>query len=151
MQKGGLSHVNDLGFAWTGWPSSCMDRPSSLFLQFFCQVVCHALQRHTAPCHCICPCFWRKHFYTPLFLDFLWNANFRWAMAGLLERLPNNSGNKGINVPRMHGRPRVCCGMWLGGQPRVRCCGLAVIRLGRQNGGGGGCSPPKITCFRKSW
>ena len=60
----------------------------------------------------ICPCFWRKHFYTPLFLDFLWNANFRWATAGLLERLPNNSGNKGINVPRMHDRPRVCSTLW---------------------------------------
>ena len=30
-------------------PPLCMDRPSSLFLRFFCQVVCHALQRHTAP------------------------------------------------------------------------------------------------------
>ena len=35
------------------------------------------------------------------------------------------------------------CGMWLGGQPRVRCCGLAVIRLGRQNGGGGGGVAPQ--------
>ena len=41
-------NVNDLGFAWTGWPPLCMDRPS-LFLRFFCQLVCHALQRHTAP------------------------------------------------------------------------------------------------------
>ena len=41
------ANVKDLGFAWTGWP--CMDRPSSLFLWFFHQLVCHALQRHTAP------------------------------------------------------------------------------------------------------
>ena len=32
------AHVNDLGFAWTG-PPLCMDRPSSLFLRFFRQVV----------------------------------------------------------------------------------------------------------------
>ena len=30
-------------------PPLCIDRPSSWFLRFFCQVACHALQRHTAP------------------------------------------------------------------------------------------------------
>ena len=48
----------------------------------------------------ICPCFWRKHFYIPLFLHFLWNANYTWASQ--LLRLPNNSGNKGaLHVPAL--------------------------------------------------
>ena len=56
-------HVNDLGFAWTGPPCCmdrlppppppppplCMDQRSSLFLQFFHQVVLPCLQVHTAP------------------------------------------------------------------------------------------------------
>ena len=54
------THVNDLGFAWTGpssllhgptRPSLCMDWPSSLFLQFFCQVVLP----HLAGTHCTIP------------------------------------------------------------------------------------------------
>ena len=53
-------------------------------------------------------------------------------MADLLERLPNNSGNKGMCPEYMAG----CvahCGMWLGGQPRVDCGGWvlgALILLG---------------------
>ena len=43
------ANVNDLGLHGQASPPLCMDRPSSLFLRFFCQVVCHALQRHTAP------------------------------------------------------------------------------------------------------
>ena len=116
----------------------------------------------------ICPCFWRKHFYTPLFLDFLWNVNFRWATAGLLERLPNNSGNKEINVTQMH--DRVCSTLWdVAGWATqgklwwvgARCitsvwigyhvAELAVKRVGHQNRGLGGCSPPKTACFRKLW
>ena len=32
----------------------------------FHQGSCYALQKHTACTIHICPCFWRKHFYTPL-------------------------------------------------------------------------------------
>ena len=43
-------NVNDLGFAWTGWPPSLHRLALHLVPTFFfCQVVCHALQRHTAP------------------------------------------------------------------------------------------------------
>ena len=49
------AHVNDLGFAWTG-PPCCMDRPSSLFLQFFCQVVLPC--RYTLHHPYICSCFY---------------------------------------------------------------------------------------------
>ena len=60
------AHVNDLGFAWTGWPPLCMDWPSSLFLRFFCQVVLSC--RYTLHHPYICLCFRRKHFYTPFAL-----------------------------------------------------------------------------------
>ena len=43
------ANVNDLGLHGQPGPRLCMDRPSSLFLRLICQVVCHALQRHTAP------------------------------------------------------------------------------------------------------
>ena len=92
------AEVNDLGFEWTGPPCCmdrlaplCMDQPSSLFLQFFRQVVLPC--RYTLHHPYICPCFWRKHFNTPLFLYFVWNANYSWASQIL--RLTNNSGNKG--------------------------------------------------------
>ena len=42
-------NVNDLGFAWTCWPSSLHGLALLLVPTIFCQVVCHALQRHTAP------------------------------------------------------------------------------------------------------
>ena len=42
-------NVKDLGLCGQAGPPLCIDRPSSVFLRFFCQVVCHALQRHTAP------------------------------------------------------------------------------------------------------
>ena len=96
-------------FAWTGPPPCSYGFSASWFAMPFRGTLHHPY---------ICPCFWRKHFYAPLFLDFLWNANCTWAMAGLLERLPNNSGNKGMCLDCMAG----CvahCGMWLGGQPRV--------------------------------
>ena len=35
--------VNDLGLRGQAGPPLCMDWPS-LFLQFLCQVICHALQ-----------------------------------------------------------------------------------------------------------
>ena len=78
------AHVNDLGFAWTD-PSCCMDRlapswhgPTLLLVPtVFCQVVLPC--RYTLHHPYICPCFWTKHFYTPLFLFFLWNANYSWA------------------------------------------------------------------------
>ena len=95
------AHVNDLGFAWTGPPPCCINQLAPLFAW-----------TGPPPCSCgfppggfaipcrytlhhpyICPCFWMKHFYTPLFLYFLWNANCSWASQ--LLRLPNNSGNKG--------------------------------------------------------
>ena len=104
-------------FAWTGPPPCSYGFSARWFAMPFSDTLHHPY---------ICPCFWRKHFYAPLFLDFLWNANFRWATAGLLERFPNNSGNKGINMcPEcMAGLGCVThCGMCLGGQPRVSCCG----------------------------
>ena len=90
-------------FAWTGPPLCSYGFSARWFAMPFRDTLHHPY---------ICPCFWRKHFYTFSFLDFLWNANFRSVMAGLLERLPNNSVNKGINVPRIHGRPRVCSILW---------------------------------------
>ena len=43
------ANVNDLVLCEQAGPPLCMDQPSSLFLRFFRQVACHALQRHTAP------------------------------------------------------------------------------------------------------
>ena len=43
-------------------------------------------------------------------------------MADLLEKFPNNSGNKGMCPECMVGCVAQC-GMWLGGQPRVGCGG----------------------------
>ena len=96
------AHVNDLGFAWTG-PSSLLHGPtappslhgpalllvSTVFPPGGFALPCRYTLHHPY----ICPCFWRKHFYIPLFLHFLWNANYTWASQ--LLRLPNNSGNKG--------------------------------------------------------
>ena len=115
-------NVTDLGFVWTGWPPS-LQGPALLLVPTFFSARWFAMPfRDTLHHPYICPCFWRKHFYTPLLLDFLWNANCTWATADLLERLPNNSGNKGMCHECMAG----CvahCGMWLGGQPRVGCGG----------------------------
>ena len=48
----------------------------------------------------------------------------------------------------MVGGCKMFTSVWIG----YHVAELAVIRLGRQNGGGvGGCSPPKIPCFRKLW
>ena len=47
-------------------PPICMDWPSSLFLRFFRQEV--LLSMYTLHHPYICPCFWRKHFYTPFVL-----------------------------------------------------------------------------------
>ena len=43
----------------------------SLLLRLFRQVVCHALQRHTAPSLHL-PLFLEENFYTPLFFDFFY-------------------------------------------------------------------------------
>ena len=105
-------------FAWTGPPPCSYGFSASWFAMPFRGTLHHPY---------ICPCFWRKNFYTPLFLEFLWNANCTWTTADLLERLPNNSGNKGMCSKCMAG----CvahCGMWLGGQPRVVCGGSNVGR-----------------------
>ena len=63
------ANVNDLGFAWTGWPSS-LHRPALLLhgsygfsARWFAMPF-----RDTLHHLYICPCFWRKHFYTPLLL-----------------------------------------------------------------------------------
>ena len=45
------ANVNGLGFAWTGWPPLCTDRPSSFFLWFFRQMVLPYL----AGTHCTIP------------------------------------------------------------------------------------------------
>ena len=64
-----LANVNDLGFACTGCPPLCMDRPSSLFLQFFRQVVCYALETHcTIPTSVLV--FGGNIFTHPCFLTF---------------------------------------------------------------------------------
>ena len=85
-------HVNDLGFAWTGWSPS-LHGPALLLPMVFppggFAISCRYILHHPY----ICPCFWSKHFYAPLFLYFLWNANCTWA--GQLLRFPNNSGNNG--------------------------------------------------------
>ena len=120
------ANVNDLVFAWTGWSPSAWPSPPPCFY-IFCARWFAMPFRDTHPY--ICPWFWRKHFYTPLFLSFLLNANCTRATADhdLLERLPNNSGNKGMCSKCMAG----CvahCGMWLGGQPRVGCGGWVGAR-----------------------
>ena len=125
------AHVNDPGFAWTGHPSCCMDRlpppppPPSLHRPAFLLVPTgflpggFTLQVHTAPSLHL-PLFLEESFYTPLFLYFLWNANYSWASQRL--RLSNNSDNKerSLNHGRVHSTIAQC-GLCLGGQPRVGC------------------------------
>ena len=41
------ANVNAMGLRIQAGPPLCMDRPPCSYV--FCQVVCHALQRHTAP------------------------------------------------------------------------------------------------------
>ena len=97
------AHVNDLGFAWTGSPPCCMDQlpppppplhgPALLLVPTVFPPGGFAIPcRYTLHHPYIRLCFWRKHFYIPLFLHFLWNANYTWASQ--LSRLPNNSVNK---------------------------------------------------------
>ena len=121
----GMVQMYSKSVAWVlrgqAGPPLCMDRPSSLFLRFFCQVVLPYL----AGTHCTIPTsalVFGGNIFTPLFLDFLWNANCTWAKADQFEWLPNNSGNKGMCSDCMAGCV-VHCGMWLGGQPRVGCGG----------------------------
>ena len=59
------ANLIDRSFAWTGWAPLCMDRPSSVFLQFSARWFAIPF-RDTLHHPCICPCFWRKHFYTPI-------------------------------------------------------------------------------------
>ena len=122
MQQGGPVHAKprsltcaDFEYVFT-IPTSCMDRPSllhgptgplslhgpalllvpTIFPPGGFAIPCRYTLHHPY----ICPCFWRKHFYIPLFLHFLWNANYAWASQ--LLRLPNNSGNKGaLHVPAL--------------------------------------------------
>ena len=114
-------NVNDLGFAWTGWPPFLHGLALLLVPMVFPP---GGLPSTLDTLHhpYICPCFRRKHFYTSLFLNVLWNANCTWATADLLERIPNNSANKGM-CPKCTAECVVHCGMWLGGQPRVDCGG----------------------------
>ena len=71
------AHVNDLGFAWASPPPCCMDRlapslhgPALLLVPTGFPI--DPPGGFAIPCRYtlyhpyICPCFWRKHFYTPL-------------------------------------------------------------------------------------
>ena len=65
------AHVNDLGFAWTG-PPPLLHVPAILFVPTAFLLGGFAMPcRYTLHHPYICPCFWRKHFCTPLFLYFL--------------------------------------------------------------------------------
>ena len=110
-----------MGFTGTGWSSSLRGPVLLLVPTFFRQVVCHALQRHTAPSLHL-PLFLKETFLRTLVSRLLWNANCTWATVDLLERLPNNSGNKGM-CSKCTAECVAHCGMWLGGQPRVVCGG----------------------------
>ena len=86
-------HGQALLVAWTDWPPS-LHGPALLLVPTIFPPDGFAIPCRYTPHHpYICPCFWRKHFYIPLFLHFLWNANY--TLASQLLRLPNNSGNKG--------------------------------------------------------
>ena len=50
------ANVNDLGFAWTGPPPCSYSFSARWFAMPFRDTLHHPY---------ICPCFWRKHFYTP--------------------------------------------------------------------------------------
>ena len=83
------AHVNDLGFAWPGPPPCCMDWPHLLvpmvFLPGGFAIPCSYTLHHPY----ICSCFWRKHFYTPLFLYLLWNANYTWVQEWSIMIIPS--------------------------------------------------------------
>ena len=72
------AHVNDLGFAWIGPPPCCMDQLTLLFAWTSAPPCSYVFPpggfaipcRYTLHHPYICPCFWRKHFYIPLFLHF---------------------------------------------------------------------------------
>ena len=86
-------------------PSLCMDRPSlfyGLSARWF------ALQRHTAPSLHL-PLLLEEIFLHTLVSRLFTECKFQMGNSWS-ERLPNNSGNKGINMPRMHGR--VCSTLW---------------------------------------
>ena len=88
-----LAKVNYLGFACTGWPPSLHGRPSSLFLRFFRQVVCYALETH-----CTIPTFvlaFGGNFFThPCFLTFygMQIAHVQWLvyLKGFQTIVPTN-------------------------------------------------------------
>ena len=86
----------------------CMDQ-HYLFLRFSARWFAMPF-RDTLHHPYICPCFWRNHFYTPLLLDFIMGCKLHMEMADLLQRLPNNSGNKGMCPEELHGR--VCSTLW---------------------------------------
>ena len=77
------ANVNGLGFAWTDWPPT-LHGPALLVPMVFPPGGFAIPSRYTLHHPYICPCFWRKHFYAPLFLDFLWNANCTWAAQRLI-------------------------------------------------------------------
>ena len=71
----------------------------------------------------ICPCFWKKHFYTPLFLDFLGMqiSDGQWLV--YLKGFQTTVATKESMRPECMAGCVAYCGMWLGGQPRVSCDG----------------------------
>ena len=105
-------------------PPLCMDRPSSLFLRFFCQVVCHALQRHIAPSLNL-PLFLEETFPHPCFLTFYGMQISDGQRLVYLKGFQTTVATKESMCPEcMAGLGCVAhCGMWLGGQPRVSVVG----------------------------
>ena len=112
-------------------PPLCMDRPSSLFLWFFCQVVCHALRSET---HCTIPTsalvFGGNIFTHPCFLTFYGMQISDGQRLVYLKGFQTTVATKESMCPKyMAGLGCVAhCGMWLGGQPKVSCGGGCKMR-----------------------
>ena len=115
-------------FAWTGSPLCSYSFCARWFVMPFRDTLwwflpggfaipCKYTQHHLY----ICPCLWRKNFYTPLYFNFLCYANFRWATASKQQWQQRNQ----LMCPEcMAGCTCVAhCRIWLGGQRRVSCDG----------------------------
>ena len=63
------ANVNGLGFAWTGWPPSLHGQALLLVPMVFPPGGFAIPCRYTLHHPYICPCFWRKHFYAPLYIQ----------------------------------------------------------------------------------
>ena len=119
------ARVNGLGFAWTGCPPPPPFAWTGLLLAptVFPQVVCHALQRHTASSLHL-PLFLEETFFMhPCFLTIYGMQIAHGQQLVYLKGFQTTVATKESLCPECMAGYVAHCGMWLGEQPRVGCGG----------------------------